>query len=422
MNKQAIIVALLISAIILTLHPLMEWDEYVYLLNAKYFAGQNIYFENIRPPIIPVILSFFYKFNIEQAIIAAPIILSIIYLITSYVLFSKFLKNRRISALLFILASPVFIFYFGKFMTSIPAGIFLNIAVIFMKNYTENQKNHELYLCFLSTSLAFLTRYPMGLTYPIILALYFIFAKNKNLKQLIISQLFFFAPMLVWINYAGLESFYYALLWANHEVNALYYLYNAPLIIGAGILLLPFLLKYKFRKEDAWQIIPLITIILFFQLFPNKNARFLIPILPFLGIILMKNVKIPEKYLNILLTIFFITSLICAVNYCNSLCNNSGNLEELRQYFSNQTGVTILSNFWPICSYYTNNTCYALLEPLETLNDRINYTNASYIIISTNYDYPEYSSSPESFAEYSLSMNKLINNSCEEIIIYGVNE
>jgi hypothetical protein len=91
----------------------------------------------------------------------------------------------------------------------------------------------------------------------------------------------------------------------------------------------------------------------------------------------------------------------------------------LRDYFSDKQDTIILSNFWPICSYYTNNTCYALIEPSNILQERVDYLNASYIIVSDLYSYPSYALNDSVFANY--SMDKLINGNCENILVYGTN-
>lgn len=412
MKKELILLIILVISSFIFINPNTEWDEYVYLLNAKYFAGEKIYFEDIRPPLLPLTLSVFNLLNIESLNFLLPILLFTLLLLVFY----KYAGDYK--PLLLFMTFPIVLLYSQKFMTSIPSTLLVLTSVMLMKLHAEKKSNKFLYSSFLTASLAALTRYPLGLTYFIITILYLVFLKKKNIKSLIIAQLFFFLPIILWVYYIGVEPFYYAFLWASNSISFLHYFTNSPMIIGPSLLLLFFLFKYKYKREDLWFLTPLIVLFLFFQLFSNKEDRYLIPILPFLSILLIKCFKIKENNYIALIIIFFIISLSFSFAYFSSFCDNSEGLNELREEFTDINNVNLLSNFWPICSYYTGNTCYALIEPLEELNERIDYTNASYIIISDAYSYPSYAVNESVFSNY--SMNKLINDKCEKILVYKV--
>lgn len=410
MKKEVILIIIFLISIFAFITPTKEWDEYVYLLNAKHFNGESIYFENIRPPILPLIISVFQTIKLE---FLTPYILFTLLIVILY-LFSKD-KN---SVLIF-LTFPIVLIYSQKFMTSLPATLLALVSILLLKQYVKNKENKYLYASFFLAGLTTLTRYPMGLTYLIILILYFFFAKKKEYKHLIIAQLFFIIPILLWVIFAGLESFYYAFHWANRDANPMHYLINAPIIIGPCLLLLPFLFNYKYKKKHLWFLVPLIVYLTFFQIFSNKENRYFIPALPFFALLLSKTVKMKKELFTLVIVLFFLISLYTSYYYFSTFCDNTNSLNKLSDYFKNHSKVIILSNFWPICSYYTNNTCYALIEPYHELTERINYVNASYIVVSDMYSYPSYSTNSSNFNNYTI--NKLINEGCETIYVYGIN-
>lgn len=410
MKKEKLLVITFIILTIVLLQPKKMWDEYVYILNARTFAGDYVYFEDIRPPLLPLIMSPFYALGIESIAFVVPILFFIGLIIVFY-LFVKKLKINSYVPLIILLSFPVILEYSKKYMTSMPATFFLLMSLLLLHKYTTSKKPINLYFSFFSASLSTLTRYPMGLTYVVVLILYYLFVKRKVIKHLLISQFFFFIPILIWIFYIGFESFYYAFVWGSGVSSPLFYLISLPLIFGISIIFIPFLLKYRYKKEDLWFLVPLIIFMFFFQIFSNKEIRFLIPILPFLSLMLFKSIKINKNFLLIIVSIFFIVSLISTIINFSIICDDSFEMEELKEFFSDKQGITILSNVWPVHSYYTNNICYATVNPFRLLNQTIEYRNISYVVISNENEY---------FTNY--SMVKLINGTCNQIGIYLVSE
>ncbi|MBN1923232.1 MAG: glycosyltransferase family 39 protein [Nanoarchaeota archaeon] len=408
MKKEFLLLLSLTIISIIIITPNTEWDEYVYLLNAEHFAGNQLYFEDIRPPLFPLILAI-TPAGMQFVI---PLIFFSAYLILSYFLAKEFEIKNPLTVVFILLSCPIVLMYAEKYMTSIPASCFLITSLLFMKKHIKSNNNFFLYFSFLSAALTTLTRYVLGLIYPLLIILYFLFAKKKNYKELIISQLFFIIPIIVWVNYIGIESFYYAYLWGGGASNPLTYLLNIPMILGLTFTLL-FFTRLSFSKKDSWFLFPLLALIFFFQIFSNKQPRFLIPALPFYSIILTKYVNISAKKLLILLTLFVLVSALSAQYYYSLFCKTD--MTDLTTYFSNKH-VNILSNFWPICSYYTRNTCYALIEDFEDVASRAEYTNSTYIVVSNIYG-KTYNN--ESFTHSGFIMNKLINEDCEQLLIYG---
>lgn len=404
-KKYYVLIALLLT--ILFIKPLMEWDEYVYLLNAETFSGNQIYFEEQRPPLFPLILTLFNGF-----LWIAPIILFMINIIFFYKFSEKFRPSPEKSVLV-LLCCPIYLMFSKKYMTSITGTTFILISLILLYSYHKKKKDLFLYTSFLSASFATLTRYPLGLIYPVLLVLFFIFC-GKDYKKLFFSQIIFWTPIIVWIRIIGLQSIKNAIIWSVYESNPLTYIKYSPLIIGFNILLLPLIiLNYEYKKKHLWFLIPLITILSFFQLLNNKWPRFLMPSLPFFSLLISYSLKKKDS-VKILMIMFLIT--IFGVNtYISGFCRPD--YKGVSEFFENKDAV-ILSNFWPICSYYSSNTCLTLSEDYSSLNNRITSLNSNYIMIMDFSSYPQYASNFTNFRHYDLE--KIINNSCNEIRIYRV--
>ncbi|VVB75267.1 Dolichyl-phosphate-mannose-protein mannosyltransferase [Candidatus Tiddalikarchaeum anstoanum] len=419
MKKEIIILAVIL--IILSLvKPVKIWDEYVYLLNGRYFSGEKLYFEEIRPPVLPLSVSVFYFLHLGFLANFLPAFFLALLSVSLFFYSKDFLKEKAAYPVLLLFSFPVVLLYGTRLLTDVPSAAFFIASLLFMKEHTKNNKETPLYLSFFFASLTALTRYPSGLVYPIIICLYFLFVKKVNWKILLLSQLFFILPILVWLNFIGLTAITNALIWSGLPSDGLYYIYNIPYILGFTILLLPFSSGYKYEKKDLWYLIPLITMLSFFQIFQHKEFRFMIQILPFLSIFLIKSLKFKEQTLTIILLAFIVINFVAVLYsfYQNqTTCNYDTVIGEFTDYFSTKNG-TILTNFMPLCSYYLGRSCPVLSYLPEWLSLRISELNASYIAVSNAYSHPPYASNLSYFSNY--SMDKLINGTCEQIFIYSI--
>lgn len=407
MKKIAVIIVLLVI-LCLFLPKTYEWDEYVYLLNSEWFSGNQIYFENIRPPMLPLILSLI---QLEGII---PYLFMILLVLITYLFYKElFNKETGLKAGALLLLSPILIFYSNKIMTSLPGAVFMMFSLYFIHKHSKTQKNQYLHLSFFFAGITALTRYPLALIYPCIILIYLIICK-RNLKQLIISQIFFILPIILWINYAGIESFYYAWLWSK-TLNT-YGWITAFMILGPLIFLLPFLIKYKPKKEHLTFILPLIIIGLFFIIFSTSQPRFYIPIIPLITGITASSIKY-KKIFMILLIFFFTVNYYLILNLQNQICSPENDYLKITKHFENKTKGNILSNLWPICSYYSKNTCYAFSENPEEFHNRIKETNAEYLLIADIKSYPEWVNDQNNFKEYE---QKKLNGTCMDFYAYDL--
>ncbi|MDD2678395.1 MAG: glycosyltransferase family 39 protein [Candidatus Nanoarchaeia archaeon] len=414
MKKEIIILALMIFSSIFFITPNIEWDEYVYLMNAKHFAGQSIYFENIRPPMLSLITSIFYSLGIESIIFpAVPLIIFAFFLLSLY-LFSKDSK-----ALILMFSFPIFLMYIQKLMTSILGASFVLLSLFFLKEYFSKKKDLFFYSSFFFSGMAFLSRYPLGINLASISILYIVFSNKKDWSKLPKGFAAFMLPIIPWVMHIGAGSFITAFTLVSsfthfpESLNFFHYFYGIIPIFGISIASLLFFKNYKYKKNDLFFIIPLALIFAAFQLISNKEDRYLIPLLPFCAIFFSGIMK-KSRHFILMAIIFFSFSILYSRSFYGSLCSTKNNLLEFNDFFKEKENTAILSNFWPICSYYSNNPCFAVISNYD-FSQRIIETNASYIAVSSfcpNFDLNEYSN-------YEI-IKTISADSCETINIYAI--
>jgi len=268
------------------------------------------------------------------------------------------------------------------------------------------------YLSYLFSSLAFLTRYPLGISVLIVSLLYLFFSKKKDYAKMLIGLIVFFIPIFLWGNHIGFETFFLALSYVSNNSGFFYYFINIFTILGISILFLLFVKNYKYNKKDLFFLVPLLVIFLTLQLMTHKEPRYLIPLLPFAAMFFSKLMKFDLVFI-LLILVFFTFSLYYSMFFYEIICSVNDNLVELSRFFEDKSDVLILSNFWPTVSYYSNFPSLAISEPCN-IGQRVADSNASYIVVS--------SFNPCFNSDYSgHDLVKVINNdSCEIINIYRI--
>jgi hypothetical protein len=264
-------------------------------------------------------------------------------------------------------------------------------------------------------SLAFLTKYPLGIMLPAVALIYLLLEKNESLLKkagnLFLGAAVFILPILAWINYITLDEIINGLNFVSVESGLFFYPKHAPIIMGATIALLFFAKNYKFEKKDLLFIIPAVLILIVFQTIKHKEARYLIPALPFISIFLAKIAGKTKYFIPIIIACFILSTI--ALMSVNALtCDDSKGFEKIRDFVKEESNEMTLSNFWPIYAYYSNGPVWYITEPCDFEQDLISQ-NASYIAI--------FSYSPcakKDYSEYELV--KTINEGCGVINIYKI--
>jgi Ca2+/Na+ antiporter len=264
-------------------------------------------------------------------------------------------------------------------------------------------------------SLAFLTKYPLGIMLPIIGLIYLALEKKdsplKKARNLFLGAITFILPVLAWVKYITLDEIIRGLNFVSVESGFFFYLQNVLIIIGATIVLLPFIKNYKVEKKDLLFIIPALLIFIVFQTIKHKEARYLIPALPFLSIFLAKISDKIKHFIPIIIVCFALSTI--ALMALNALtCDDSKGFAQIRDFINEEGGGMTMSNFWPIYAYYSNGPVWHICEPCEFEQDIISQ-NAEYIAI--------FSYSPCAKTDYSkYELIKTIDKGCGTISIYKI--
>jgi len=143
------------------------WDSGVYIGMGKYIysAGENGLWENIRPPLLPIMLGMFWKIGLDPALFGR--LLEIILMVGTVYLTYKLTKNwfeekTAILASLIVALSPIFFYLSFHQYTEIPSTFLILLALLL---YTKQKYT----LAGIATGLAFLTKFYTGMFVLIII-------------------------------------------------------------------------------------------------------------------------------------------------------------------------------------------------------------------------------------------------------------
>jgi len=253
------------------------------------------------PPLLHVIVSFFYKFLGASFFIGRLVVLffAIGTLMIMYKTFQRFL-DKRSALLATILFSIMPMIYYNSItmMTDIPYMFFFMFAMYFYLTALDSKKKMHFILASIVTSLAFLTKWNSILIVPIILV-YTILEKREQIKNVIMSIvliLLIISPYLLLVWKTGLISIpfisslqvsatakqdpqFTTVQGLTYYLNVLTELYFTMPFLVASILALMF---YSFKKENYWKLLItwFLTFYMFFTVLSNKEPRYMIPLIP----------------------------------------------------------------------------------------------------------------------------------------------
>lgn len=294
------------------------WDSSVYIGMGKYIysSGQVGLYEDSRPLVWPLILGFFWKIGFDVILFGKLAVLGfgVGTIVLTYVIAYEFF-NKKIALLssLLLAFSPTFFLFNSILFTGIPSTFFALLGFyLFIK---------KLYpLSGLVFGIAFMTRFfQILVVFPIyIFFIYLIYKRKATIKEFIKSILFFFAPIIPFfiLNLVLHNNPFHSFLlqaymtkitgWVFHHPFNFYFinLVRENALILFSVLGIIFILKYGKSNRI---IIPFVFLFVFvsYNLALHKEMRFLLPVLPFLymlvGYGIVKFSGLFKKYKNILL-------------------------------------------------------------------------------------------------------------------------
>ncbi|MBI5065038.1 glycosyltransferase family 39 protein [Candidatus Woesearchaeota archaeon] len=304
-NSQWLFSALVVIGVIIKLFFLLQqkplwWDTSVYIGMTKYITsgGAQGLWEPLRPPIWPLIISFFSFLGLPLIFFAkiTQLLFSLGSVLLVFLIAKKLwgTEEARIASLL-LLFTPVIVFYEGVMLTEIPAVFFGVLAVYFLVN-------EKYFLAGIFSGISFLTKFPMGLIFLGLVVSIISFKRNNILKLffgfLIPVIIFLFVNFLIYQDpllplKEGSEIFEKS-SWFYEKGSSYYFieLIKENVFFIFGLMGLFFLRK---RKELALSL-SFLFLFFYFGYIPHKEVRFYVLFLPFLALVSAKGIAEILKY------------------------------------------------------------------------------------------------------------------------------
>ena len=319
------------------------WDEAVYLGLAKNLYDGNGYYinanqESFRPPLFPFMISLLWKIfgQTEFVVRIIPPVFGIISIAITYVLAKRLHgKEAAVWAVLMLATMHMFLFYGLKMLTETIFMTFFGLSLYLY--YAGVEKDRRLLpFAGIAMALTFLTKY-MGYVLPVMYAIYPLtkFLKSReDFKRIFFDKHYWagallFAAVLApwaWMSYVNFGSPFGALLVESSTVTTGWYIegwdyYFAHWIeiFGlVGFFAVPAALYaiFKIKKsENAFAILVMASILVFFMILPRKEMRYMISFLPFFATLFAIGAVEMKKWLKWNLSVDLFVIAFCIINF-----------------------------------------------------------------------------------------------------------
>ncbi len=285
------------------------WDESVYIDMGKYFIsnGKIGMWESLRPPLLPIFYALAYSLNLPLVFVGQVIVLlaSVGSIWLTYVIAEQIKKGTGLLAGVFLSITPVFFLFSGIPITDIISIFFVLSAVLLHMR----KKDYFVGLCI---ALAFLLRFPQGLTLVSFGLASLYQTADRNIMQwfyvffrrgllLCAGFLTLAIPFFIW-NYFLYHNIFEPLILGNAILGVIdavylsrwYYVQQlwatAPFLFGAILAPIALFFHKKTAQKSSCEvfvtvlIIALITMAYFFWQ-PHKELRYSIAFIPFLAVL-----------------------------------------------------------------------------------------------------------------------------------------
>jgi 4-amino-4-deoxy-L-arabinose transferase-like glycosyltransferase len=383
-------------------HPIW-WDSAVYSGMGKFIfsLGTSGIWEPLRPPVLPIILGFFWKIGIYgnyfsgilSMMFSAGTIL-LVYLISKKI----FGYKTAVVACFFSAFGHLMLFYDHAALSEIPAIFFGLLAV-----YLIIEKKY--FWAGIFSSFSFLTKFPSGIIFGGAIIFIAFFQQEKireKAKRIFLSSAGFLIPSAIFL-IANFMMYGNALLpfiegnmvIANTFPKSPVWFYIARITIEciisvfAVVYLVLLALKKEKNRNSALLWIPLALFLAYFSLLAYKEMRFAILLMPFVYMLSAEGVLKALKKPKIIILVLLIFSIQSAFMF--SLYQNNWEIREPNPAFENfyrtikgKTGEIWVSN--PVFSEYTDGRLNLIYYPTfeksaAAMPERMK--NASHVFIST---------------------------------------
>lgn len=398
------------------------WDEVVYLhlsenIHNNFSYSSEIY-ESFRPPLLPFLMSFFIS---NPTLIHLLIIAFVLLTMITLYMFVKDIydKDKALVAAALLVAVPLYFFWSNKLLTEAPSILLISLSLYFFYKYEKLNENKFLYITFILTALAFITK-PLNVALIISLALYLLYKEKLKIfkqKKYYLAFLLFFLMLLPWFylnikNYGHLFGMLlYQLGLTITQPDYLFYVKNSLNNLSFVFFLFLFGLlsiRSTFRRY-GFIYFYLITYLLLISVFiaHNTQNRFFLLLMPSILIISVtgyKNIlklskEVSYKYLINILLIFLIS-----INLYNGYISvqddpaNTQILIESQKELEKLEKGTALCNSIPYCYFFSKNNVI-IIDPLnqgsfpdlkEDFIGLIEEENVKYLVVDNYHKEPAY--------------------------------
>ncbi|MEK6822894.1 MAG: glycosyltransferase family 39 protein [Nanoarchaeota archaeon] len=204
------------------------WDSAVYLGNAASFAGMQWLYDEIRPPLYPLLLSIPMRvFGMaELPLLIVDIAVRVLCVLALYFFIRRFSDARcALPVVLIVVLNPI-VKDLPVFMTEYLSLLFILVACHALVRYVDARRPYLLWLASALMSLAFLARYT-SLFIIVVAALFLAYherralLRGETLRAYCIGVLVFLAPIAVWCvwNYGVYDDFFFSIYRAYQHIQ-----------------------------------------------------------------------------------------------------------------------------------------------------------------------------------------------------------
>ncbi|MBI3033422.1 glycosyltransferase family 39 protein [Candidatus Woesearchaeota archaeon] len=368
----------------------LGWDESVYLGMGKYIYSQGTHglWEEIRPPLLPLIIGLFWKLKLPYILLADIMItlFAVGTIILTYICAKEILKKEdflellSITPPLLLLSSELFLKQSYTIMTEIPAAFFILLTVyLYIKNKSP-------FLLGIIAALAFLTKYTAGfMMLSMGIILFFDNYDTRDINRLCRKLIYFISgaaimvtPFLIingFLYQDSAGSWLYATIYPVvkaiiHQDNIMYAVSNPisnllfyPIVmVKENILFILGLLgavfyffhskSYFINKQRSGYLISLsiLLYVIYLTFIINKQSRFILLILPLLAIFsayVLSNIVITKKENMFFFVLILVFMLVGYSSWLQITSNRYPFIKEkpdiINQYYHYPTNYNISS-------------------------------------------------------------------------------
>jgi 4-amino-4-deoxy-L-arabinose transferase-like glycosyltransferase len=423
-NRSIIVLIILISVIfhysIFISFPL-SWDSAIYLDNAEYFIGNNYLYDEIRPPVAPLLIGIYFLVSNDLFILSLIwIAMRTAMYVVIYMLLFRLSKSRGVAffTIMLLVFNPITL-SIPLFMTEYLTILFIGLSLWYFHNYLDGRKGH-IYLAFLLAGLAFLTRY-----YAIFLAgvyiIYFLIYRRKSLleKRTWLAFLVGLMPVLIWMMWnqivyqdflfsigraffhiqvdASSDPAYYYLFGQNYNLLNLLYIFIVPFAIG--------LYSAKKRKQYRTMALWFVLYLLSISFIQHKLSRYLffllIPMYFFAIVgtrdIMKTHTKKPAAFAPVIVFLLLLPAVFGPVDFNEQFGKG---YEEIGLYLQKNTpaDAIVVASPSPQVAYYGRRRTYSLFGEIckylicpyypYSYNRTYGCIQADYLVVQYKQDLP----------------------------------